>query len=237
MESMSAQPHVEATPRTGAVDPFACVDAEVPAVGRKAAEAWLGANARTRLAAMLRSREIRIAAPRVYFRSVLHANVLCGPHWLVPSPRAVASAFCAERGWRMAPGQTAAENGMGLSTQVPAKHLVAADGCRERMFLYGGRILVEPGPELAFHRSPAAALLIQATRSWQRGRSFSFPPVSTQWSERRRTVRQVAGSIASRAMPSLIRDLETALAEIPQPYRRLAGEIIRIWHERQSAHT
>jgi hypothetical protein len=208
-------------------DPFAPLDGIPPAVGRSTALNWLGGGepARRRLADMLRSRELQIAMCRVLYRPSMR-TVRFGTYLAVPSPQSVCQAYALERGWRMAPGCCQAQNDIGLSTQVPARLIVAMQGCHETVLVYGGRILLEPAPDWVFGFGPAAVLLIQGTRLHCRENRFQWPYASG-WDTRPMSMRQAVRTIASRLMPLAISSLQQDAPRMPHPYRGLARQVIR----------
>lgn len=208
-------------------DPFDRRGGDVPAVTREAALAWLGdgPEARRELARRMRSRELLAAAPGVLYRPARRRSRFGG--WIqTPTPQDVAKAHAFRRGWRLAPGQSWAENALGLSTQVPGRLLLAADGCTGTSFLYRGRILLEPAPDWVFGFGEAASLLIQGTRRRQRDRGFLWP-CATDWDEKGMSTGQVAAGIACRATPAFRAGLLADLPRMPAPYRMLARAVIR----------
>lgn len=87
-------------------------------------------------------------------------------HILGPDPDAVAAALARKFGWRIQPSGVTALNRLGLSTQVPGRHVYLSDG-PSRRFLLGN-------VELAFRHTalkeagfahPESALLVQALKA------------------------------------------------------------------------
>lgn len=196
-------------------------------LGRSALLARLGGGDRARreLARLLREGSLRAAASRVYYPPERRESRFFGTLDATPDAAAVGRAFAAERGWQSTIGQSAAENAIGLSTQVPARALVAADGCPGRLRIYGGATLIEPAPSWIFAFGEVARLLIQGTRHWERDGAFSFPP-STDWDEDGMTVEEVARDIARRARPAFAKGLRADVDRLPPPYADLAAAIL-----------
>jgi hypothetical protein len=78
----------------------------------------------------------------------------------------VADALARKFGWRIQPDRTAAENMLGLSTQVPAKTIYLSDG-PSRTYRIGGTMLrlKRTAVKEAGFRYDQSALIVQALRS------------------------------------------------------------------------
>lgn len=195
-------------------------------LGRSVVLACLGDDARGRreLAGLLRAGTLRVAANRVYYWPEARSTRF-GVRVSMPRPAEVARVFAEERGWRTAVGQSVAENELGLSTQVPARHVVAMDGCDGRLALNGFRIIAEPAPAWVFDQGEAGRLLVQGTRRWAYGDRFRFPPAA-DWEGEGMGVEDVAAMVASRARPWFLEGLARDAGALPSPYRGLAEAIL-----------
>lgn len=197
-------------------------------IGRSEVLAHLGegSTGKRALTRLLRDRVLRVAANRVYYLSEQRQSPR-GAYWVQPNADAVGRVFARERGWALAVGQSVAENAIGLSTQVPARSVIAADGCQRTLSIYGGQTIINPAPAWLFEFGEAAQLLIQGTRCWERDGTFSFPR-ETDWDEHGMTIDDVAQMIALRSRPTFRESLEQDVPRLPEPYAALAKAILAV---------
>jgi len=110
--------------------------------------------------------EIRRAIRGLYYRP--RTSKLLGAD-LGPDIHAVAEALARKFGWSIQPGGAAAENYLGLSTQVPAKSVYFSSG-PSRVYAVGRTSLTfrHTAPKEAAFKHPESAVIVRALRS--RGR-------------------------------------------------------------------
>lgn len=196
--------------------------------GRSEVLSYLGEGSagRLTLARLLKDRVLRLAAGRVYYLPEQRQSPR-GTYCVKPSGESVGQAYARERGWRTAVGRSTAENAVGLSTQVPARSIIAADGCAQRILIYEEKTIIEPAPSWIFRFGEASKLLIQGTRRWEVDGGFCFPP-ETDWDEAGMTIAEVALSIARRSRAAFSDSLRRDVPDLPEPYATLAKAILAI---------
>ena len=203
-------------------------EGRVPAVTRTEALAWLSSRSgdpRAALLDLLRGDDYRILTARTYCRNHERPSRFSStPQMVLPSLPDVVDAFCRERGLRYATGQVTAENALGMSTQVPAILVVALEGCQKSFSAFRQRILFEPAPDLVFEMSGASAMLVQATRRFERDGKFHFPHGDF---ERHAGIMKVARRMARFVRPSFVSHLRQDLPKLPKPWKKLAQEVVR----------
>lgn len=203
-------------------------EGRVPAVTRTEALTWLSSRSddpRAALLDLLRGGDYRILTGRTYCVNRERASKFSPtPLMVLPSPPDVVDAYCRERGLRYATGQITAENALGMSTQVPAVLVVALEGCKGSFSVFRRRIVFEPAPGLVFEMSGAGAMLVQATRRFERDGKFHFPHGDF---ERHAGIMKVARRMTRFVRPSFVSYLRQDLPKLPQPWKKLAQEVMR----------